>query len=413
MRRKMRSKMKNKPVTKVDREVSALGKALRSLGSAGGSALGALAGAPMAGGVVGNNLGAALSKWLGFGDYTVRTNSVVNRASTGIPMMHKEGQSVTIRHREFIAQIRGSTGFAVQNSFVLNPGLAATFPWLSTIAGSFQEYKFKGIVFHYIPSSGTAVSGTNAALGTVMLQTSYRSSDTAPQSKTELLNEYWSGETVPCDTVAHPIECDPNENPFNVQYVRTSSVVPAGDSTLLYDLGVTHVAVAGQQVSGNTLGDLWVTYEVELKKPIVASNVTANYLASSTEFTLPTAGNRLFSGAKLERGNVLITGSTTSNSFVIEPIRGQWLLNIIIVADTSFTYTGLTFLPTTNASTYPLSPAGGGSVFQSSGTSASAIATITAAFVVIDSTLPVTVNLNGIASFTGTIARTLVTLTQF
>lgn len=413
MRRKMRNKSKNKPVSRVDREVSALGKALRSLGSAGGSALGALAGAPVAGGVVGNNLGAALSKWLGFGDYTVRTNSVVNRASTGIPMMHKEGQSVTIRHREFIAQVRGSTSFAVLNSFVLNPGLAATFPWLSTIAGSFQEYKFKGIVFHYIPSSGTAVSGTNAALGTVMLQTSYRSSDVAPQSKTELLNEYWSGETVPCDTVAHPIECDPNENPFNVQYVRTSSAVSEGDSTLLYDLGVTHLAVSGQQVSGNTLGDLWVTYEVELKKPIVASNVTSNYLTSSTEFTSPIAGNRLFSGTKVDRGNVLITGSTTLNSFFIEPIRGQWLVNIIVVADTTFTYTGLNILPTTNGNTLPISPGGGASAYGSVGTTAHINAIVTAAFVVIDSSQGVAVNLSGSAAFTGTIARTIVTLTQF
>ena len=43
----------------------------------------------------------------------------------------------------------------------------------------------------------------------------------------------------------------------------------------MYDLGVTHVAVSGQQANDVVLGDLWVTYEVELKKPILYSNVTS------------------------------------------------------------------------------------------------------------------------------------------
>lgn len=116
-------------------------------------------------------------------------------------------------------------------------------------------------------------STTSPSLGTVMLQTSYRSNDTAPSNKVELLNEFWSNEVVPTEPMAHPIECDPKENPFNVQYVR-SGAVPSGDTSLMYDLGVTHVAVSGCQVDGKVLGDLWVTYEIELKKPLVASNST-------------------------------------------------------------------------------------------------------------------------------------------
>lgn len=187
--------------------------------------------------------------------------------------MHIDQQSVRISHKEFVREITGSPTFAVQASLSLNPGNAEAFPWLSQIAGQFQEYSFKGIVFHYVPSSGTAVSGTNSALGTVMLQTSYRANDSAPTSKQEMMNEYWSGEVVPSETLAHPIECNPKENPFNVQYVRTQPV-PTGDSVMLYDLGLTHIATSGQQGT-NVVGDLWVTYDIELKKPILASNVTA------------------------------------------------------------------------------------------------------------------------------------------
>lgn len=337
-----------KPQTKKEENVGAIGRALRLLGGAGGGALGAYAGNPVAGTAMGTGLGAALSKWMGFGDYTVKENSVVKRASTGIPMMHKEGQSVVLRHREFIAQVRGSQGFAVQDSFQLNPGNVKTFPWLSSIAASFQEYKFKGIVFHYVPSSGSAVASTNAALGTVMLQTSYRSNDTAPSSKSELLNEYWSGECVPNDTFAHPVECDPAENPFNVQYVRSDDV-PTNDSQLLYDLGVTHLCTSGQQADGFTLGDLWVTYEVELKKPIVASNVTSQFQVATTQWTAPTAA-AIFAGPSIESGNLQLSGSSTGAVLTLSKgARGRFLCSVTLMSASSYSFVWTPTVTLTNA----------------------------------------------------------------
>lgn len=257
-------------------EIGLLGRALRSIGAAGGSMLGSAIGLGGAGSTAGHSLGAAVSKWLGAGDYEVSNNSILksSRSSPNIPMMHTTNQTVVVRHREFIAQIKGSQNFSVQATYQLNPGLINTFPWLSGIANNFQEYTIKGMVFHYVPTSGNAVSATNGALGSVMIQTTYRSTDSAPSNKVEMLNEYWACESVPSETFCHPIECDPKENPFNVQYIRTQGV-PTGDSQLMYDLGTTYVATSGQQADNFTLGDLWVTYEVELRKPLISSNVTS------------------------------------------------------------------------------------------------------------------------------------------
>jgi hypothetical protein len=305
----------------------AVGQLIRQLGSLGGGALGTYAGNPAVGAAAGNSLGAAISKWLGFGDYTVGTNSIVQKASTGIPMMHKEGQTVTIRHREYIATVTSSIDFAVLKSFRLNPGDHETFPWLSTIANSFQEYKFKGVVFHYIPTSGHAISGSSPSLGSVMMQTSYRANDTPPDNKNELLNEYWSGEVVPSETFAHPIECNPAENPFNVQYVRRGDL-PTGDNQLFYDLGVTHVCTQGQLASGNTLGDIWVTYEVELKKPIVASNVTshvADYAGFSSSATIA----QPFAGMSKTYGSLQLSNQLDGFTVLTSP-AGSYLVNIIL-----------------------------------------------------------------------------------
>lgn len=273
-------------------------------------------GAPAAGGMIGTSLAGALSKWLGAGDYNIGTNSVVQRslkAASSIPSMHSDAQSIVVRHKEYLGEVKSSVNFSVQQSFPLNPGAISTFPWLSGIANRFQEYRIRGAVFHYIPTSGSAVSSTNAALGSVMLQTSYRTTDNPPESKVEMLNEYCSNEVVPCEAMAHPIECDPKENPFNVQYVRTGPV-PAGETALMYDLGQTHLAVSGCQTSGFVIGDLWVTYEIELKKPLIASNVTSNVLSCTQVYTTGLTAVAIFG---------------TSTAVTNGPLQATTLLNTI------------------------------------------------------------------------------------
>lgn len=318
-------------------EVTALGRAMRALGSAGGTALGAYLGQPMAGGAIGSSLAGAVSRWLGQGDYTVGSNSIVSaslKAASSIPSMHSDGQTIVVRHKEYLGEVRSSTTFNVQQSFVLNPGNPSTFPWLSDIAAKFQEYRIRGAVFHYVPSSGSVASGTNPGLGTVMLQTTYRSTDTIPANKVEMLNEYCANEVVPSEPMAHPIECDPKENPFNIQYVRTGAV-PATDTQLIYDLGVTHLAVSGQQASGNVIGDLWITYEVELKKPVVSSNVTSTAKYWNVATASPTT-SVVFNSSSQTFGNLGIT-ITGNNTFKFpKGSVGSWVIYETVAPSTAF-----------------------------------------------------------------------------
>lgn len=326
-------------------EMTRLGYALRALGGLGGKMAGGLVGMPNAGGSVGTNLGAALSKWLGSGDYTVSTNSIVQKAQTpmgSIPSMHNDSQSIVVRHKEYLGPVLGSTGFKVQSVYSINPGVAQTFPWLSQVASRFQEYRIKGAVFHYVPTSGTSVSGTNPALGSVMIQTSYRANDSQPTSKIEMMNEYWACEGAPSETFCHPLECNPKENPFNVQYVRNHDV-PEGDSVLMYDIGKTFLATSGMPATGNPVGDLWVTYEVELKKPVLYSNVALSATSSFVRFAGVPTSLSLYSGAVTESGNVDVTAGETA--YVLDmkfPNSGTYIVTTMVRAtgSTSWTTTG-------------------------------------------------------------------------
>lgn len=321
------------------------------MGGMAGGAIGSMFGAPVAGSAAGTGLGATISKWLGAGDYSVSQNSLVQsvKASGSIPMMHMNDQTVVIRHKEFVCEVLSNTAFTVNRTLTINPGNSSTFPWLSRLANSYQQYRIRGMVYHYVPTSGSAISGTNNALGSVMMQTSYRSNDRPPTTKVELLNEFWSSESVPSEPFCHPIECNPAENPFNVQYIRGASVaIPNGDSPLLYDLGSTHLAVSGQQASGVTLGDLWVTYEIELKKPIISSNVTnsamlyGNLQRTSAGFADP------FNGVSTNNVGNLPFSTSTARTITLPPeVFGEFWIIVRYKASTSFTNPVVTGIPTT------------------------------------------------------------------
>nr|UHS72053.1 MAG: hypothetical protein 2 [Tombusviridae sp.] len=328
VKKKSQKKMPRVKVAKAKSEVTALGKALRVLGGYGGGLAGGLLGQSALGAQAGTGLGAALSRWLGQGDYALRSNSLVSslRADGTIPAMHRNDQTIVVRHKEYVGELRGRQLFTTQFRYPLNPGVATTFPWLHTVASQYSEYRIRGMVFHYVPTSGMSVASSNTALGSVMFQTSYRATEDAPTSKLEMMNEYWATEGRPCDEICHPIECDPKENPFNVQYVRSTPLSPS-ENILMYDLGVTTVAVTGQQADGNVLGDIWCSYEVELKKPKVSG---INTEGSRSVRVLSTSG--ISTAAPLgtsQTTNSSIDGVTFTGNSVTFPANsgGEYLLS--------------------------------------------------------------------------------------
>lgn len=351
-RRRTGQKKKKTAQQVTTQEVGLLGRALRALGTTAGGAVGGMFGSPTVGATAGHGLGAAISRWLGAGDYTVSQNSIVSsaKASGSIPAMHTNGQSVIVRHKEFVMTVRGSQNFTVQRTMPINPGRAEVFPWLSRLANCYQEYRIKGMVYHYVPTSGNISGSGTPALGSVMLQTSYRSTDSPPTSKIEMLNEYWSTEVVPSETACHPIECNPNENPFNIQYVRSDdATLPSTDSPLLYDLGTTHVATDGQATDGAALGDLWVTYEIEFKKPVLSSNVTSvaagfGYFRNAGGTILP---SNLFQGLPFGTAKPLTLPWTTGTSNnIIVPSNWAGTAHVVVTITGLFTHPRMLGAPT-------------------------------------------------------------------
>lgn len=253
--------------------------------SAGGKAIGDTI-HPIAG-FLGGKLGHLIEKVTGFGDYTVSNNSIL-KGGMPVPQIVNslDRGSVIVRHREYLGDILASSDFSLQ-SFLINPGLSGTFPWLSSMANSFEQYSLRGMLFEFNSTSSDAVlsSSTSTALGSVIMQTDYDVADPLPTTKRDMLNCEFSSSSKPSCSFIHPIECKKSITAQNILYTRAGLSIPSGFDQRLYDFARFNIAVEGCQANTGALGELWVTYEMELYKQ------QFNYVGQADHFRFNTITN--------------------------------------------------------------------------------------------------------------------------
>lgn len=200
--------------------------------------------------------------------------------------VYAEGGMI-VRHREYLGAIVSSStagGFKAR-SYNLNPAQSFTFPWLSQIAASYEEYKPNGMVFEFRSTCSDAIaSSTNLALGQVMMCTQYDPTDPPFASEMEMLNYFWSQNGKVSDNVFHFIECDPTQSPLSHYYTREGSASSSTDLRFS-DFGRFTIATSGLQGTSVTVGQLWVSYEFILYKPkmgSMSSNPAGSFHLSNT-----------------------------------------------------------------------------------------------------------------------------------
>jgi hypothetical protein len=137
---------------------------------------------------------------------------------------------------------------------------------LNPIAHSFQQYEIKGMVFEFLSTSANALNSTNTALGTVFMVTNYDSVAPPFASRKEMENTEFCSVTRPSRSMIHPIECKPQLTTLQTLYIRGE--VDTDFDIRFYDFGRFQIATEGMQAAGVEIGELWVSYDIELLKPI-------------------------------------------------------------------------------------------------------------------------------------------------
>jgi hypothetical protein len=152
------------------------------------------------------------------------------------------------------------------------------------------------------------------------MATDYDVADGPPTEKRSMLNNEFSSSTKPSVNFIHPIECKPTITAQNILYTRSTIAIPAGFDARLYDFANFYIATEGMQINGGTLGELWVTYEVEFLKqeykfPALTDHFSINTINSTNMFgaVLPAVNaNNIANGATLG-------GTITPLSYIFPP----------------------------------------------------------------------------------------------
>jgi len=226
-------------------------------------------------GKAGTALGAGISRVAGFGDYTVMDNTMSRGgySSIDVPTFGGSGSSeVRVTHREFVKTISvPSDGSKFQNfTMDVNPSNEAMFPWLSRIAKNYQQYKINGMVVTF--KSMTSEYTSAGALGTVGIATNYNVNDLPYPDLVSFENSQFAVVNKPSLNIVHAIECKEFARNGLQLYVRDAKSESAQVSDpRFYDFAKVQIMTEGlPQEANSTLGQLWVSYDITLLKPVVS-----------------------------------------------------------------------------------------------------------------------------------------------
>lgn len=261
-----------------------------------------------------------------------RNGDVMNVAPVAISKTMKGNQgdnlrpTVNIIRREYVGDIVGSTTF-VNYQYSCNPGVANLFPWMSQIANAYEEYVVNSMAFCYEPSVGTG-----DGFGSLILSFDYDALDVAPVDKISALESSDSvrcAPWAPCKLALKSADLKRRCSPANL-FVRSGTVSNTDLKT--YDLGNLNVTATGNQSSSNTIGELWIEYNITLAVPQRAQGpgmmINAAGVAKATPFT----------GTQTVTGNSIV--ATATGAALTFKVGGYYLITHLLLG------TGITAITT-------------------------------------------------------------------
>jgi hypothetical protein len=260
------------------------------------------------------------------------------------PQLRNTPGGIVVRHREYLGDISATTNFTL-SSYNLNPGLKNTFPWLSSVAQSFEQYRIQGMIFEFKSLSSDAVlsTSTSSALGSVIMATQYDALDVPFPSKFNMENYEFACSSKPSISFIHPIECARSQTTISELYVRDGAVT--GDLRL-YDLGVFNIATMGMQAASGVAGELWITYEVQLFKPKLVEDLGLEVYTDHWNLKTVTNAHPLGTTSTLAGGST-IGGSLSLGyvyNFPVNIVDGVYLLSWSVTGNsTAISLSALTF----------------------------------------------------------------------
>lgn len=189
---------------------------------------------------------------------------LVSMAPSEVGTQPSFARGQVVEQDEFVAVLNASTTFQV-TTFVLQPGLAGNFPWLSAIASLYQKYRILSWEFYYKPivsefdpigQRGKVIMSFDSDVVGQYLTTFQQAEGMQPHV-----------DFMPYQKARLPLSGRLYSNTNSGLFVR-SAAPPAGTDPKTYDAGILYVSTQGMSGSGS-MGELHVRYRVELINPVL------------------------------------------------------------------------------------------------------------------------------------------------
>jgi len=263
-----------------------------------------------------------------------------SRTRISSPKIRATRNMCHIHHKEFLANLTGTAAWTLKNTYALNPGLPASFPWLSTQAQAWEMYKFNSIkfIFHTFAPTSTA--------GAVSLIPDYDAADGQPPN--ELAAS--SYQNMIEDACWKDIVCSLSPKAMSgigkEHFVRITTI--SGDIKT-YDSGNFYVATSNS-VGTPALGKLWVEYDVMLTVPTNVNSIVVGALSfQDITGSGQTSGNN-FNSPVSQAGGPITTLAMNTLTF---NYAGYWMVTYAsYISGGTTTYGAPSYTGVTSSSNY-------------------------------------------------------------
>lgn len=171
---------------------------------------------------------------------------------------------VIIKHSELSRNVIGSIIFAINNApvgFAINPGNEDLFPWLTSVAMSYETYRFRKLHFRYEPLVPTTSPGA------VYLAVDYDAAEQAPGTKYDMMAYKSATRGSVWSPFNMPLAASDLGTSVPARYTLDHYPITTQIDIRMYNLGNLFIGAEGCESDGAVLGEIWVDYEVELFTP--------------------------------------------------------------------------------------------------------------------------------------------------
>jgi len=258
------------------------------------------------------------------------------RTITDVPLgnsqrmgFNRNTASKTVTKDEYIGDVAGTVAFTT-TQFAVNPGQAATFPWLAIEAKQWEKYEFEKLEFYLKPEVTQYTNNANS--GKVILSFDSDASDPPPLNKQEAEDVMPMADGMSYQTVNLNIPKFILQSHHDSFYVRPGNL-PGGSDIKTYDLGNLFVSTIGQGGPVPNMMELRVRYTCRLMIPILENTAAApqnnqvTYLVdSSAALTTNVAYQPLLASANSTSRPVTNGLNVVNTAGSIVPPPGNYML---------------------------------------------------------------------------------------